>query len=133
MTIRFSPSRLRRVLLADAATCAVAGTVLLAGAGGLSGPLGLPVALLGGAGAVLLACAAAVLLLATRPAMPRPAVGAVIALNALWAADSVALLLSGWVQPTGLGTAFVLAQAVLVLAFAEAEWLCVRRTAVPAA
>ncbi|HYH18840.1 MAG TPA: hypothetical protein VD995_09480 [Azospirillum sp.] len=118
---------LRRVLLADAALCAVAGLVLLVGAGALAGPLGLPSTLLAGAGVALLPVAAALLVLATRAAVPRVALWAVIAANALWAVESVALPLTGWIAPTGLGHAFVFAQALIVAGFAEVEYLCLRR------
>lgn len=50
-------------------------------------------------------------------------------LNVLWAADCLILLASGWVAPTGLGIAFVLVQAVTVLAFADLQYLGLRRSA----
>jgi len=121
---------LRRVLLADAVSSAAAGLLMLFGAGTLAGPLGLPSALLAGAGIALLPFAAALLFLATRPAIPRLALWAVIAANALWAVESVALPLTGWIAPTGLGQLFIFAQALVVAAFAEAEYLCVRRAPV---
>ena len=114
-------SFLSRVLLADAATCLVFGLLLLVDGNALSGPLGLPVGLLHGAGTLLLPCAALLVWLGLRPA-PRPwMVWGVIALNAVWVADSVLLLELGFVTPTMLGTVFVLAQAaaVAVLAFLE--------------
>ena len=40
----------------------------------------------------------------------------------------ILLLVSGWVEPTTLGIAFVLAQAVVVALFAEAEYVGLRRT-----
>lgn len=125
---------LRRVLLADAVSSAATGLLMLFGAGTLAGPLGLPSALLAGAGIALLPFAGALLYLATRsatrPAIPRLALWAVIAANALWAVESVALPLTGWITPTGLGQLFVFAQALVVAAFAEAEYLCVRRAPV---
>jgi hypothetical protein len=57
-----------------------------------------------------------------------PLVWAVILCNAVWVADSLLLLMSGWVQPTALGTAFVLAQALLVGLFAELQALGLRRS-----
>jgi hypothetical protein len=56
----------------------------------------------------------------------------VIGINALWVADSVLLLLGGWVNPTGLGYAFVLFQAAVVAGFADAQYLGLRRSAAPA-
>jgi hypothetical protein len=63
----------------------------------------------------------------------RLSVWAVIVCNALWAADSILLLMSGWVEPTGLGIIFVIAQAAAVAAFAEVEYFGMRRAAAVAA
>ncbi len=124
-----SPSFLRRVLLADAAASAITGLSMLSGAVFLEQLLGLPATLLQVAGAILLPFAVLVVLLATRERPAPAAVWAVIISNALWAIDSVLLLLSGWVAPNGLGQAFVIAQAVVVAVFAELEYFAVRRTA----
>ena len=72
---------------------------------------------------------------ATRPALPPALVWTVIAANVLWAADSVALILFGWVQPTLLGHVFVIGQAAAVALFAELQFIGLRkaqRTAVAA-
>jgi len=53
---------------------------------------------------------------------------AVVACNAVWALDSVILLLTGWVQPTVLGEVIVLAQAVIVATLAELEFVGLRRS-----
>jgi hypothetical protein len=53
----------------------------------------------------------------------------VIVANALWAADSIVLLLSGWVAPTALGYGFVIAQAVVVAVFAEIQYSDLRKQA----
>lgn len=120
---------LRRVLLADAAVSALMGAVLVVDAGLLSGLFGLPVPLLRVAGLSLLPFAALLVYLATRPAVPRRGAWAVIAIDALWVVDSTVLLLGGWVEPTTLGTAFVIGQAVAVLGFAEFTWFGLRRMA----
>lgn len=128
-----SPSPfLRRVLIVDAAASAAAGAAMTLGANVAADVLGLPADLLRYAGIALLPFAALVAWIATRAAVPRAAVWAVIAANALWTLDSLWLLASGWVAPTALGTAYVLAQAALVAGFAELEYLGLRR-AVPAA
>jgi hypothetical protein len=57
----------------------------------------------------------------------------VIVTNALWAAASVVLLLSGWVAPTALGYAFVIAQAAVVAVFGELQYTGLRRPAASAA
>lgn len=124
---------LRRVLLADAATSGAMGVLLLADARIMERLLGLPAALLEGAGAILLPFAALVALLATRTRLPRLAVWTVIAVNIAWTAESILLLLGGWVHPTLLGQAFVLAQALAVACFAAAErWGLQRRVAAAA-
>ena len=117
---------LRRVLTIDAA---VSGALLLVlGAGLLVHPLGLPEALMRIAGAVLIAYAAFVGWLATRENPSRPIVWAVVAVNALWAIDSLLILLLGWVAPSTLGIVFVVGQAVVVAVFAELQVIGLRRT-----
>ena len=95
--------------------------------------LGLPEPLLRIAGAVLLPFAALVAYLSLRPYLPRIAVWAVVLVNVLWAADSVLLLMSGWVAPTAAGTVFVLAQAAVVLMYAELQYMGLRRSGAVAA
>ena len=113
---------LRRSLLADALITFATGLLLALGAAPLSGLLGLPQPLLFWAGASLLPYAGLVALLARRAQAPRAAVWAVVLYNALWALDSVLLLALGWVSPTLLGSAFVLAQAGVVGLFALAQY-----------
>ena len=125
-----SPSLLlRRALVADAAISGSTGLLMTLGADALAGLLGVPAGLLRYAGLSLLPYAAILAYLATRAGLPRPAVWAVIACNAFWAADSLLLLVTGWVGPTALGYAFVIAQALAVVAFAEAQHLGLRRSA----
>jgi len=127
MTTSKTSPFLRRVLLADAATSGASGLLMTLAAGPLADWLGVPAALLRYAGLSLLPFAALVAYLATREAPPRGAVWAVIVLNALWAADSILLLAGGWVGPTALGYAFIIAQALVVAAFAEAQYVGLRR------
>ena len=63
----------------------------------------------------------------TREAISRPAVKAIIALNVLWVVGSIGLLTSGYVAPTVLGYAFVIAQAIVVGVFAELQFIGLRR------
>jgi hypothetical protein len=124
---------LRRVLLADAVISGATG-LLMAGGATLLGPLlALPEPLLRYAGLALLPFAAFVAVVATRPRIARGAVWAVIAINVLWALDSVLLLLTGWVAPSALGYGFVLFQALVVAGFAEWQWLSLRRRALQTA
>jgi hypothetical protein len=116
MTIRISPY-LRRVLALDAVTSGVAGIAMIAGAGMIAGLTGLPSALLFWAGIVLLPWTAALTFFASRQAIPRLALVDIAAINALWVAASVGLLVTGWIAPNVLGVLFVLAQAGAVLVF----------------
>ena len=119
---------LRRVLTIDAAVSGAMALLLVLGAGLLVHPLGLPEALMRIAGAVLIAYAAFVGWLATRENPSRPIVWAVVAVNALWAIDSLLILLLGWVAPSTLGIVFVVGQAVVVAVFAELQVIGLRRT-----
>ena len=126
-------SLLRRVLAVDAVSSAAMGLGLLVLAPTLAPMLNLPLELLRDAGMILLPFAALVGYLASREQPARAGVWTVIALNAVWSVDSVLLLLSGWIEPTGLGYAFVIGQAVVVGVFAELEYLGLRRAALPLA
>lgn len=125
-------SFLRQVLLADAVASGVTGLLMLLGSVPLEPWLAIPVWLLRAAGAVLVPYAAWVAWLAGREQPSRAAVWTVVVCNALWAIDCVLLLLTGWVQPTLLGTTFLLVQALVVLAFAELQYVGLRRTAATA-
>ena len=95
----------------------------------LAGILGLPEALLRSAGTLLLPFSACVAYLSLRPRLRRMTVWAVVLVNALWAIDSVVLLVTGWVAPTMAGTVFVMAQAAIVLMYAELQVIGMRRSA----
>jgi hypothetical protein len=118
---------LRNVLLLDAAASGATGLLLIAGAGLLDGLLGLPVALMREAGLILVPYVAFVAWVGTREMIARGAVWAVVAANALWAIASVGLLVSGWVAPTALGCAFVIAQAVVVALLGELQYAGLKR------
>lgn len=120
---------LRTVLLADAGLSGVAGLVTALAAGPLAALLGIPAPLLVAAGLILVAYAAGVALLARRPSIPRAALRAVIGINLLWGVECIALPMLGWIEPTGLGWAFLLAQTAFVLVVADLLWLGGRRTA----
>ena len=119
---------LRNALALDAAACAATGLLLSLAAGSLSGLLGFPAEFLGGAGLVLLPCAAVLAFLASRERLPRLAVYAVIGVNILWIADSVLILVAGWFAPTTLGIAFVLAQAAAVAVVTELEVIGLKKS-----
>lgn len=115
---------LRTVLRLDAIASGAIGVAFLAAAGALQDHLGTPNALTRGTGAFLVAYAAFVLFVSTRP--KGGLVGLVIGLNLCWAVDSVvhAAADNGL---TALGVAFTLVQAVAVLGFAALENLGLRK------
>jgi hypothetical protein len=117
------------VLLADALVSGATGALMALAAGMLEPYLQVPATLLRIAGLALLPYAAFVALLARRDVLPRGMVWAVVACNAAWAVDCVALLVTGWIEPSAFGVAFILVQAVVVAAFAELQVVGVRRLA----
>lgn len=129
MSTSFQPAPfLRCALVGDALASGVNGLLLNGGAGFLSGLLGLPEPLMRYAGLFLLPYAAVVAYVGTRATVTKGVIWTIIAVNVLWAAESILLLLSAWVSPTLLGTAFVIAQALVVAAFAEAQFIGMRRS-----
>ena len=122
------PVLLRRALLADAGISGGTGALLAAGAGPLSGLLGLPPGLLFWAGIVLLPFAAILVYLGTRARVSRQAAWIVVGGNVFWALASLALLATGWVAPTMLGYAFTIFQALVVALFAELQYFGIRRS-----
>jgi hypothetical protein len=119
---------LRRAILADAIFSGVSAVLLTFGAGALAPLLNLPEPLLLETGLFLIAYAALVGWLGTRQAMPKALVMIVIAGNAAWTLASIALLFSGAVTPNLLGEAFVAAQAIVVGALAELQYIGLRRS-----
>ena len=73
-----------------------------------------------------------VVFVATRARIEPTAVWVIIASNALWALASFAVLLSGQLAPTGLGIAFVAAQAIIVALLGELQYVGLRRPAAQA-
>ena len=118
---------LRRVLWADAIVSAAVGAVMALGAGALHRLLGLPSSLLLISGVALFPYAAYLVWLATRAAVPRAAVWLPIVLNLVWAVDCVLVLMAAGLNPTWLGEAFVVLHIVTVLAFADLEFIGLRR------
>jgi hypothetical protein len=127
MTHDQSTTFLRRALMLDAVASGAAGLLMIAGAGLLEGLLGLPAALLRGAGLVLVPYVAFVIWAGTRETVSRPAVWTIIAANGLWAIASGLLLVSDLVAPTLLGYAFVIGQAVVVALLGELQYIGLRQ------
>lgn len=126
----FRPSPfLRKALVVDVNASGATAALVLFGAGVLSDRLGLPAPLLRGAGIVLVPYVPYVAWLAARREVTAAAVSLVIDANAAWTAASLILLISGWVAPTALGYAFVIAQALVVAALGEWQYVGLRRPA----
>ena len=109
---------LRTALKLDAIVTGANGAAYLVAAGPLEDLLGLEPALLRGIGAFLLLFSAAVWAVASRPQVSSAAALAVIAVNVLWAADSIAFLASGITEPTTFGGIWIVLQALVVAGFA---------------
>jgi len=109
---------LRTALKLDAVVTGANGAAYLVAAGPLEDLLGLEPALLRGIGAFLLLFSAAVWMVASRPHVSSSAALAVIAINVLWAADSIACLASGPSDPTTFGAIWIVMQALVVAGFA---------------
>jgi hypothetical protein len=113
--------RLQAVLLFDALTCLAMGIALLALAAPLARFTGLPAPLLTVAGVVLLPCALAMFVAGRRQPLMAGLTWLIVFGNLVWVAASVGVL---FMVPdiTHFGQAFVVLQAVVVLALAVFEW-----------
>lgn len=130
----FTPSLfLRRVLQLDAAATGATGLLLLGGTGLLHGLLNLPVALMIYAGVFCVGWAAILGLASLRAELSRGFVWSIILGNVAWVIGSVVLLVSGYVQPTLLGYAFVIVQALAVDVFAALQYFGLPKRASAAA
>ena len=127
MTVIVRTRLLRHALRLDAIVSGATGALLWLGAGPLSGPLGLPHALLTGAGVFCVVYALGLAVLARRADIPRPLAMAVVAGNIAWVAASLWLPVSEFVEPTLPGTAFVVVQAAAVAVFAVLQWRGITR------
>jgi len=119
---------LRRAIQADAIFSGVSAVLLTFGAGAFAPLLNLPESLLRETGLFLIAYAALVGWLGTRPTMPKALVTIVIAGNAAWTLASIALLFSAVVAPNLLGEAAIVVQAIVVGALAELQFIGSRRS-----
>jgi hypothetical protein len=119
---------LRRAILGDAIFSGAGAALFGLGAAELAPLLNLPEALLRETGLFLVAYAALVGWLGSRQSMPKALVILVISGNAAWAVASIALLFSGAVTPNLLGEAVVAAQAIVVGALAELQYIGLRRS-----
>lgn len=121
-------SFLRRALIADAIFSGIAALGFAFGAGVFATLFNLPEALLRETGLFLIAYAAFVGWLGSRQTMTRALVLIVIVGNAAWTLGSIALLFSGSVSPNLLGMVMIVAQAIATGAFAELQYIGLRRS-----
>jgi hypothetical protein len=129
----FTPSLfLRRVLLLDAVATGATGILLLGGTSLLQSLLNLPAQLMTYAGIFCVGWAVIVGFASAQKQLNRSFVWPIIIGNAVWVLGSLALLVSGYVAPTLLGYAFVIAQAIVVGIFAELQYVGLRQQAVTA-
>jgi hypothetical protein len=126
-------SLLRLALLADAVASGAMGIVLAAAAEPLARGFGLPLALLREVGLLLIPYAALLVFLARKETTPRLPAQIVVAGNGVWVIGSIALLISSLVAPSALGTAFVIAQALIVAILAELQVMGLKRQKLVAA
>jgi hypothetical protein len=119
---------LRLALKLDAAVTGVNGAAYLAAAPLVQDVLGLPAGALRGVGLFLLAFAVGVWFLGARSTISTGAASAIVAVNLLWAVDSVAVAVLGWGAPTTIGTVWIVLQAAVVGGFAALQWLGIRRS-----
>ena len=118
---------LRLSLQLDAVATGAVGALMLAVGAVLDDLLGTPLTLLVPAGIFLIAYAAAIWAVGSRPVVSRPAARAALIINLLWTVASVALVTPGPFALTALGMAFVLAQAAAVALFADLQFVGLRR------
>ena len=118
---------LKLALQLDAAVTAANAVAYLAAFWLLDGWLGLPAGLLVAAGAFLLVFAAYVGRLAAQDRPARAAVIGVIAVNVVWAADSILMLAVDGFSPTLAGQVVVGVQAAGVLGLAALQAAGLRR------
>ena len=122
---------LRYALLADALATTTTALMLIAFGSDLAGWLGIPAVVQRYLGLAFLPYAAVVGYLGSRRQVSPAAVWTVIGCNVAWAAASIAVLFTTWLQPTPLGAGFVVAQALIVAALAEFQWFGMRRAGTP--
>lgn len=113
---------LKFALRADAFVSAAVAALQLLLLDWLADKLTLPRPLLMGTGVFLLLYAAMLVLLSNFTSVWRVLILFVVAGNVGWAAGCIAMLAESLVTPSALGIAFVLVQALTVLAFAALEW-----------
>ena len=112
---------LRRALWTDAAVSGAAGALQLAGGNALAAAFGLPAPLSLFSGAFLLGYAAMLVAMARASRLHAALVALVVVGNLGWALGCIGLPWAGVLDPTPLGWAWLLLQALAVVVFAAWE------------
>jgi hypothetical protein len=124
---------LRLALRLDAALSASAGALTLATQSMLQTLLGMSDSHVLALGLFMLGYGLLLAWLGVRQALPGTLVWSLVIGNLLWVLGSVALTFSGWIEPTPVGVALLLAQAALVAVITELQYLGARRSNPPLA
>lgn len=132
-TMAANDSFLRLALKLDAAASATIGVGSLLLYRTFDEWFGTPAALSLPIGIFLVGYATGLVVLATRRQLNPLAVWVVVGGNLAWVLASVVLVLADPVELTGLGVAFVLAQAAAVALFADLQFIGLRRATAAAA
>ncbi len=119
---------LRHVLKADALLSAGTAVALTLGSGVLAPAAGLPQTMLLLVGIALIPWVAFLLWVATRPALPRSAVWAVIVLNLVWVLDCALLAFGIGFEATPFGRGFAAVNALGTLLLADLQFVGLRRS-----
>jgi hypothetical protein len=126
------PRFVHRLLTVDAIATGATALLLPTAANALAPALQLPAELLRVAGFICAPFALWVFVLSRSASVPRGALAGIVTINFAWVIASVWVAFGGVWQPSGLGIAFVLAQAAAVLGFAEFGWMSLRGPALQA-
>jgi hypothetical protein len=123
------PSRLLRIaLVVDAVVTGAVALQQVTMTSMLSSLLSLPRGLILETGIFLVAYTLLLAAMIRSQRLATPLIVLIIAGNIGWAMACIALLAADLVSPTTLGIAFVMAQAIAVLAFAGLQWAGLRRS-----
>lgn len=125
MTVTVTPF-LRNALLLDAAGSAAVGIALVAAPARLADLFALPQTLLLVVGILIFGWVALLIAAARRPMLPAALAWSFVWGNAVYVAASFCILLLDLVQPNGLGTLFVAAQALAVALFSLLQGMAIR-------
>lgn len=116
----------KQTLLTDAVVSGVVGLTSLLGGRWLDSFLGLPTSLLAGSGAIAIAYAFGLMMMARSAPVSVAGVRVVIAGNLVWATTCAILLLDGWIEPTALGVGFALLHIAGAVVLADLQAMALR-------